>query len=255
MTLAGTVASGANAAPLVERLFGNDNAGFEGLKWMDASTIAELIHNEHPQIIASILVHLERDQACEILTLFTERLRNDVVLRIATLDGMQPSALIELNDVLRQMVSGGAGNRKKSSMGGVHVAAEILNFMPASIEGKLMEHLQQTDGDMAEKIMNEMFVFDNILEIDDRGIQVLLREVQTDSLVLALKGTTEDLRQKIFRNMSSRAAEALKEDLESRGPVKVAEVEAQQKEILKIVRRLGEEGQIQLGGKGEDSYV
>lgn len=243
------------AAVLLNRILGGkDASGIESLKWMDAQSVSELIRNEHPQIIATILVHLERDQACEILSHFTERLRNDVVLRIATLDGVQPAALRELNDVLTKLLSGNE-HIKKSSLGGVRTAAEILNFMTGEQEGAVMENIKNYDNDMAQKIMDEMFVFDNIIDIDDRGIQLLLREVQSDMLIIALKGASQDLREKIFRNMSQRASEMMREDLESKGPVRLSEVEAQQKQILQIVRRLADEGQIVLGGKGEDSFV
>ena len=243
------------AAVLLSRILGGkDASGIESLKWMDASSVSELIRNEHPQIIATILVHLERDQACEILGNFTDRLRNDVVLRIATLDGVQPAALRELNDVLTKLLSGNE-NIKKSSLGGVRAAAEILNFMSGEQEGSVMDNIKNYDNDMAQKIMDEMFVFDNIIDIDDRGIQLLLREVQSEMLIIALKGASQDLREKIFKNMSQRAGEMMREDLDSKGPVRLSEVEAQQKQILQIVRRLSDEGQIVLGGKGEDSFV
>ncbi|HEX8611711.1 MAG TPA: flagellar motor switch protein FliG [Telluria sp.] len=242
------------AAVLLSRILGGkDASGIESLKWMDASSVSELIRNEHPQIIATILVHLERDQACEILGNFTDRLRNDVVLRIATLDGVQPAALRELNDVLTKLLSGNE-NIKKSSLGGVRAAAEILNFMSGEQEGSVMDNIKNYDNDMAQKIMDEMFVFDNIIDIDDRGIQLLLREVQSEMLIMALKGASQELREKIFRNMSARAGEMMREDLESKGPVRLSEVETQQKQILQIVRRLSDEGQIVLG-KGEDSFV
>ncbi|MFZ6692455.1 flagellar motor switch protein FliG [Undibacterium sp. SXout20W] len=243
------------ASSLLNRILGGkDASGIESLKWMDSPSVADLIKNEHPQIIATILVHLESDQACEILNNFTERLRNDVVLRIATLDGIQPTALRELNDVLTKLLTGNESLKKKS-IGGVRAAAEILNFMSGENEASVMDNLRKYDGDMAEKIMDEMFVFDNILEIDDKGIQLLLREVQSDSLIIALKGANQDMREKIFKNMSQRAAEMMREDLESKGPVRLSEVEAQQKQILLVVRRLADEGQIMLGSKGEDSYV
>ena len=243
------------AAVLLNRILGGkDASGIESLKWMDSQSVSELIRNEHPQIIATILVHLERDQACEILSHFTERLRNDVVLRIATLDGVQPAALRELNDVLTKLLSGNE-NIKKSSLGGVRTAAEILNFMNGEQESAVMENIKNYDNDMAQKIMDEMFVFDNIIDVDDRGIQLLLREVQSEMLIIAMKGASQDLREKIFRNMSQRASEMMREDLESKGPVRLSEVEAQQKQILQIVRRLADEGQIVLGGKGEDSFV
>ncbi|MCG2582880.1 flagellar motor switch protein FliG [Massilia sp. TS11] len=243
------------ASVLLSRILGGkDASGIESLKWMDSSSVAELIRNEHPQIIATILVHLERDQACEILGHFSDRLRNDVVLRIATLDGVQPAALRELNDVLTKLLSGNE-NIKKSTLGGVRAAAEILNFMSSEQEGSVMDNIKNYDNDMAQRIMDEMFVFENIIDIDDRGIQLLLREVQSEMLIIALKGAGPDLREKIFKNMSQRAAEMMREDLESKGPVRLSEVEAQQKQILQIVRRLADEGQIVLGGKGEDSFV
>jgi len=244
------------AAHLLSRvLSGSDTAGIESLKWMDAATAADLIKNEHPQIIATILVHLEFDQAGEILKHFPERLRNDVVLRIATLDGVQPAALKELNDALTRMLSG-ASTVKKAAMGGVRHAAEILNFVGSAAETAIIDNVREYDPDLAQKILDEMFVFENLMDIDDRGIQTILREVQSDSLVIALKGAAPELREKIFKNMSSRAAEMLREDLEAKGPVRLSEVEAEQKEILKIVRRLAEEGQIMLGGKGgDDAFV
>ena len=244
------------ASSLLNRILGGrDASGIESLKWMDSPSVAELIRNEHPQIIATILVHLERDQACEILNQFSERLRNDAILRIATLDGIQPAALRELNDVLTKLLTGNESLKKKT-IGGVRAAAEILNFMGGENDSSVMENLRNYDGDMAEKIMDEMFVFDNIMDIDDRGIQLLLREVQSDTLIVALKGANPDMREKIFKNMSQRAAEMMRDDLESKGPVRLSEVEAQQKAILVIVRRLADEGQLMLGSKGgEDAFV
>ena len=200
-------------------------------------------------------MHLEYDQAGEILKHFTDRLRNDVVLRIATLDGVEPTALKELNDALARTLSG-TNTVKKAAMGGVRHAADILNFVGAAAETAVIDNVREYDPDLAQKILDEMFVFDNLMEVDDRGIQTILREVQSDSLVIALKGAQEEMREKIFRNMSQRAAEMLREDLESRGPVRLSEVEAEQKEILKTVRRLAEEGQLMLGGKGgDDAFV
>ncbi len=242
------------AAGLLDRILHNsDTSGIESLKWMDPSSIADLVTNEHPQIIATILVHLEPDQASAVLGKLTERTRNDVLLRIATLDSVQPTALKELNDVLTKLLSGNA-IAKKSIRGGIKTAAEILNYIGSSQES-IIESVRANDPELAQKIMDEMFVFEDILEVDDRGIQLVMREVQSESLIVALKGASEEMREKIFKNMSSRAAEMLREDLESKGPVKLSEVEAEQKEILKIVRRLSDEGQIVLGGKGEDAYV
>lgn len=243
------------AAGLIERILqGGDTSGIESLKWMDSSSVAELVRGEHPQIIASILVHLDRDQAAEVAGFFTERLRNDVLLRIATLDGIQPDALRELNDVLTKLLATGTGV-KATQLGGIRTAAEIMNFLGSQLESSVLDAVREHDADLAQQIMDEMFLFENLADIDDRGIQLLLREIQSESLIVALKGANQDLREKIFRNMSQRAADMLREDLEAKGPVRVSEVEAEQKEILKVARRLADEGQLALGGKGEESFV
>ena len=252
-----TRALGEDKAKLVldRILAGSDVSGIESLKWMDASSVAELIRNEHPQIIASILVHLERDHASSILLQLPERLRSDVMLRIATLEGIQPNALKELNEALARLHANG-GTLKKSAMGGVRVAAEILNYVGASNESAILEVINSTDADLGQKILDEMFVFDNLLELDDKAIQLVLREVESEALVTALKGANQEMRDKVFKNMSQRAAEMLKDDLESKGPVRVSDVEAQQKAILKVVRRLSDEGQIILGGGGGgDAFI
>ncbi len=241
------------AANLLSRILqGGDTAGIESLKWMDAPTVADLIRNEHPQIIATIMVHLDFDHAGDIMKLFSERLRNDVLLRIATLEGVQPAALRELNEALSRILSGAASNIKKSAMGGIRHAAEILNFVGQQAETAIMDNVREYDPELAQKILDEMFVFENLLDLDDRGVQLLLREIQSDSLIVALKGASPELREKIFKNMSQRAAEMLREDLESKGPVRLSEVEGEQKEILKIARRLADEGQLVLGGGGAD---
>ncbi|OHC91514.1 MAG: flagellar motor switch protein FliG, partial [Sideroxydans sp. RIFOXYB12_FULL_59_6] len=234
-------------------LHNSDTSGIESLKWMDPDSVADLVANEHPQIIATIMVRLEPDQASAVLNKLTERVRNDVLLRIATLDSVQPTALHELNDVLTKLLSGNA-MAKKSIRGGIKTAAEILNYIGSTQEA-VIESIRTHDAELAQKVMDEMFVFEDILDVDDRGIQLVLREVQSESLIVALKGASEEMREKIFKNMSQRAAEMLREDLESKGPVKLSEVESEQKEILKVVRRLSDEGQIVLGGKGEDAYV
>ena len=243
------------AAYLLDRILSSgDASGIESLKWMDAPSVAELIGSEHPQIVASILVHLERDHASDILSNLNEPMRNDVILRIATLDSIQPTALRELNDCLSKLLSGGAPVRKRP-LGGIRTTADILNCMGSSIEAAVIEAVKGHDADLAQKIVDEMFVFENLLDVDDRGIQALLREIQSESLIVALRGCNETLREKIFKNMSQRAAEMLRDDLEAKGPVRVAEVEAQQKEILKVVRRMAEDGTIALGGGGEAAYV
>ncbi len=233
-------------------LFGRSSKGLEALKWMDARAVAELIRQEHPQIIAIILAYLDSDQAAEMLGNFPEPLRADVVLRIATLDGIQPSALHELDEVIEKQFAGRAGAMKTSVLGGVKSAANILNFMDSSDEANVVALISKHDEALGSKIQDLMFVFDDISEIDDRGMQEVLRAVPSDKLLLAIKGADEPLKQKIFKNMSQRAAEMLKDDLEAKGPVRLSEVEAAQKEILAIVRKMSEAGTIQLGGKGEE---
>lgn len=243
------------AGLLIDRILqGGDVAGIESLKWMDPGGVAELIRNEHPQIIASIVVHLERDHASAILSNLGERVRNEVLLRVATLDGIQPHALRELNEVLSKVLAG-SDKLKRAALGGVKTAAEILNFMGSSAETSVLDAVREQDEDLAQKIADQMFTFDDLLKLDDKAVQLLLREVQGDPLVVALKGADPALRERVFKNMSQRAAETLRDDLESRGPVRVSEVETEQKEILKIVRRLADEGQIVLGGSGDDDFV
>lgn len=238
------------AGNLLDKILqGQDQSGIESLKWMDPSSAADLIRNEHPQIIATILVHLDPDMSSSILQHFPERVRNEVLIRTATLEGVQPAALKELNEVLTQLLSG-SDRIKKSAAGGVGMTAEILNFLGSNVEASALGYIREYDPELAQRIQDKMFVFENLLDLDDRAIQTVLREVQSDSLVLALKGTSPEMKEKIFKNMSQRAAEMLRDDLESKGPVKLSEVEAEQKEILKIVRKLADEGQIVLGGKG-----
>ncbi|WP_077035945.1 flagellar motor switch protein FliG [Pelomonas sp. KK5] len=232
----------------------SDVSSIESLKWMDASSVAELLRNEHPQIIAAILSHLDYDQTSSVLRSFSERQRNEVLVRIATLDGIQPMALKDLNEVMSQVLAGGERMRKQN-LGGVKTAAEIINMLGSSIEASVLDYIREADADLAQKIMDNMFTFDDLDKIDDRGIQSVLKEVQSESLIVALKGASTELREKIFRNMSTRAAETLREDLDSRGPVRLSEVESEQKEMLKIVRRLVDEGQIVLAGGGDDQFV
>ena len=240
---------------LLDRILqGDDVSGIESLKWMDPSAVAELMRHEHPQIVAAILVHLESDHAAEVLKLFSERQRNEVLVRVATLDGIQPSAMRDLNEVLNQVLAG-SDRVKKSNLGGIKPAAEIINMLGGTLETSVLDFIRGADNDLAQKILDNMFTFDDLERLDDKGIQSLLREIQTESLVIALKGATPELREKIFKNMSTRAAETLREDLESRGPVRVSEVEAEQKELLKIVRRLSDEGVIVIGGGGDDEFV
>jgi flagellar motor switch protein FliG len=232
----------------------NDAPGIDNLKWMDPAAVADLLRREHPQIVAVILVHLEPDQVSEILQRFPEGHRNEVMIRLATLDGVQPAALKELSDVLSKVLAGG-DRMRKANLGGVKSAAEVLNLLGSVIETSVLDYIRETDAELAQKIMDSMFTFDDLMRVDDRGIQALLKEVQSESLLIALKGATDDMREKVFRNMSSRAAEMLREDLASRGPVRVSEVESEQKEILQIARRLSDEGQLMLGGGGDGQFL
>ena len=240
---------------LIDRILqGGDTAGIEGLKWMDPVAVGELLRVEHPQIVAAILVHLDFDHAAEVLKTFTERQRNEVLVRVATLDGIQPSALKDLNEVMSKVLAGG-DRARRASLGGVKAAAELINLMGTSAETAVLDYIREADNELAQKILDNMFSFDDLQKLDDKGIQAMLKEVQSESLVIALKGATPEMREMVFRNMSTRAAETLREDLESRGPVRVSEVEAEQKELLKVVRRLADEGQIVLGGSAGDDFI
>ncbi len=241
------------ASGVIDRiLFGRSSKGLEALKWMDARAVAELIRQEHPQIIAIVLAYLDSDQSAEVLAQFPDWLRTDVVMRIATLDGIQPSALHELDEVIEKQFSGKQGALKTSIIGGIKTAANILNFMDSTQEAAVVDQIRKVDDSLGVKIQDLMFVFDDLVEIDDRGMQEVLRAVPGERLLLAMKGADDALKEKIFKNMSQRAAEMLKDDLEAKGPVRLSEVEAAQKEILAIVRKLSEQGTIQLGGKGEE---
>jgi flagellar motor switch protein FliG len=239
------------AQSVIERInIGPTSKGLEALKWMDPRAVAELIRLEHPQIIAIVLAYLDSDHAAEILGALPAGVRPDVVMRIATLDGVQPTALSELDDIMERQFAGKSAG-KTSALGGAKAAADIVNFLDASEEGPLMEIITKTDEALAAKIQDLIFVFDNLIALDDRSMQELLRNVQSDRLLIALKGADETLKAKIFKNMSQRAAEMLKDDLEAKGPVRLSEVEAAQKEVLGAARKLAEAGTISLGGKGE----
>lgn len=244
------------AGGMIDRImFAQNSKGLEALKWMDARAVAEVIRLEHPQIIAIVLAYLDPDQSAEVMQFLPERVRSDVLMRIASLEGIPPSALHELDDIMEKQFAGGtSGSLKSSNVGGIKVAADILNNMDSSMEGEIMDAIKDVDSELGQSIQDLMFVFDNLSTVDDRGIQTLLREVSTDSLILALKGADESIKEKIFRNMSKRASEMLRDDLEARGPVKLSEVETAQKEILAVARRMAESGEINLGGGGEQ-YV
>lgn len=243
------------AADLLEGILqSNESAsGIERLNQLEATEVVELIRDEHPQIIATLLVHMDRNKAAEVLEQLPERARHDAVLRVATFGGVQPAALKELTEVLTDMLGGEGG--KRSRLGGIRAAAEIVNMMSSAQEESVIKHVREHDEALAQKMIDEMFLFENLLELEDRSVQLLLKEVESESLIIALKGAPQELRDKFLKNMSQRAAEMLREDIEMRGPVRVSQVEAEQKGILLIVRRLADAGEIVLGGQGNDSYV
>ena len=243
------------AGGVIDRiLLGRQSKGLEALKWMEPRSIAEVIRLEHPQIIAIVLSYLEADQAGQVLSHLPENTRADIMMRIASLDAIQPAALFELDEILEKQFAGNEGNIRSSSVGGIKTAADILNFVDGTAEAAIMEGIKSVDEDLGQEIEDSMFVFDNLAEVDDRGIQALLREVSSDILIVALKGADEAVKEKILKNMSKRAAEMLRDDLEASGPVKLSEVEDAQREILSVARRMAEAGDIALGSGG-DEYV
>lgn len=243
------------AGNLVDQIIlGSGSKGLDSLKWMDARQVASIIQNEHPQIQTIVLSYLEPEQSAEILTQFPEKIRLDLMMRIADLEEVQPAALQELNEIMEKQFAGQAG-AQAAKMGGTKAAANIMNYLDTAIEGPLMDALRETDEDMSQQIQDLMFVFDNLIDVDDRGIQTLLREVPPEQLQLALKGADDQLKEKILSNMSKRAAEMLADDMEAMGPIRISEVESAQKEILTIARRLADAGEIMLGGGGGDEFL
>lgn len=243
------------ASDLLEDILKADepDSGIGRLNQLEASEVAELIRDEHPQILATLLVHLDRAKAAEVLEKLPTRLRHDVVVRVATFGGVQPAALKELTDVLTEMLSG--EGLKRSRLGGVRTAAEMVNLMNSANEEETIAHVRELDDTLAQRIVDEMFVFENLMGLEDRSIQRLLKEVESDSLIIALKGAPIELRDKFLKNMSNRAAETLREDIELRGPVRVSQVEAEQKTILQAARRLAEAGEIVISSPGADEFV
>jgi len=248
-----TSALGADkASGMIDRiLLGRNSKGLEQLKWMEPKSIAEMIRLEHPQIISIVMSFLDPDQAAAVLSEFPEKVRSDIIMRVAALEGIQPNALQELDNILEKQFSG-SSNVKSSALGGVKKAADILNLVEGTIEQSVMEDITEVDEDLAQEIQDNMFVFENLNEIDDRGFQTLLREVASEQLLLAMRGIDDELKEKFFKNMSSRAADMLRDDLEAAAPAKLSDVEGAQKEILTVVRRLADAGEIVLGGGGEE---
>ncbi|AWT09763.1 MULTISPECIES: flagellar motor switch protein FliG [Stutzerimonas] len=243
------------AGGLIDRiLLGGNTSGLDSLKWMEPRAVADVIRYEHPQIQAIVVAYLDPDQAGEVLSHFDHKVRLDIVLRVSSLNTVQPAALKELNLILEKQFSGNT-NTSRASLGGVKRAADIMNYLDSSIEGQLMDAIRDVDEDLSSQIEDLMFVFDNLADVDDRGIQVLLREVSSDVLVMALKGADDGIKEKVFKNMSKRAGELLRDDLEAKGPVRVSDVENAQKEILTIARRMAEAGEIVLGSKGGEEMI
>ncbi len=236
------------AKTLIDRILMNTNtSGLDTLRWMEPLQVAELIRYEHPQIQAVVVSYIDPDQAASVLGYFDDKVRLDVILRIASLDRIQPVALQELNDMLEQQFSGGSGQSSRT-LGGVKQTSDIMNFIDSALEEEVMGGIKEVDESLADQIADMMFVFENLIDIDDRGIQVMMREIQTDQLVIALKGADAAMQDKIFKNMSKRAADLLRDELETKGPVRMADVEEAQKEILAIARKLADDGEIMLGG-------
>jgi flagellar motor switch protein FliG len=243
------------AAHLLDQIMtGSGAKGLESLKWMDSKQVATIIRNEHPQIQTIVMSYLEPEQSAEILAQFPEKVRLDLLMRVANLEEVQPAALQELNEIMEKQFAGQAG-AQAAKMGGLKSAANIMNYLDTNIEGQLMDAIREQDEEMSQQIQDLMFVFDNLIDVDDRGIQAILRETQQESLMKAIKGADEELRNKITGNMSKRAAEMLLDDLEAMGPVRLSEVETAQKEILSIARRLADAGEVMLGGGGGEEFV
>ncbi len=245
-------ALGDKAGGVIDRiLMGSGSNGLDSLKWMDPKSIAEIIRLEHPQIIAIVLSYLDADSAAQVLSNLPEDTRAGILMRIATLEGVQPAAIEELDLIMEKYFSD-SKNVKSSMVGGEKTAANILNSLDSTIENKLMEQVRSENEELSMRIEDQMFVFENLRDVDDRGVQTMMREVSTDLLALALKGVDDEMQKKFLKNMSSRAAEMLVEDMEAKGPVKLSEVEAAQKEILAVARKLEESGEIVLSGGGEE---
>ncbi|CAM2955537.1 flagellar motor switch protein FliG [Moritella viscosa] len=251
-----TAALGADkAGNLVDQIImGSGAKGLDSLKWMDARQVASIIHNEHPQIQTIVLSYLEPEQSAEILSQFQDKVRIDLMMRIANLEEVQPAALHELNEIMEKQFAGQSG-AQAAKMGGLKAAANIMNYLDTNIEGQLMDAIRESDEEISQQIQDLMFVFENLIDVDDRGIQALLREVAQEQLQKALKGADDQLKDKIFKNMSKRQVEILEDDLEAMGPIRVSEVESAQKEILSIARRLADSGEIMLGGGGGDDFL
>ncbi len=245
-------ASKANA--FIERIVSGDDAkGLDALKWMSSREVVDIIQDEHPQIIAIVLAYLESGQAAEVIEKLPEEMRADIVMRVARLTDIQQSALAEIENLIANK-SADSSRGVTRKVGGDKVAAGIINALKADRGEQLLDQIKEKNEELSERIQEMMFVFETLLEVDDRGIQALLREISNDLLVVALKGCDPAISDKILGNMSKRAATLLREDMDAKGPIKLSDVEQSQKEILDIARRLADAGDINLGQGGEE-YV
>jgi flagellar motor switch protein FliG len=239
------------AARIIESMTQKSYPGLEGLKWVDVKTLTQMLRVEHAQTVAVILAHLESDQAGQVLAALPEDMRGDVAIRLATLEEVQPDVLEELSESLQEMLLASQG-MSTQSVGGAEVVADILTRMDKANEGGIMARISEKNQSLADTIRALMFVFDDLIKVDDRGLQELMKEISKEDLPVALRGANPEIKEKFFKNMSSRAAEMLKEDMEAKGPVKVSDVEKAQQNILKVCRKLEEEGRIVIAGAGEE---
>lgn len=236
----------------IERILqGRNNKGLEALKWMEPEAVADLLREEQPQVIAVVLTHLSRDRAAQVLRRLPADIQGDVLIRIANLDGVRRSALTDLDEIMEQRIAESRGDQA-SGLGGKRAAADIIHKVGSDLEQDIMEKVRAIDDELGVQIQELMFVFESLRDVDDRGMQALLREVSSDVLGVALKGADPDVQEHIYKNMSKRAAEILKEDMEAKGPVRLSEVETAQKDILTTALKLADEGKIQLGSSGEE---
>jgi flagellar motor switch protein FliG len=243
------------ASGILERIFMSvEGKGMDQLKYMDAKSVSDIVRLEHPQIGAIILSMLSNDKAAAVLSRLPENSRSDLLLRIATMQGVQPGALRELDGIMEKQLSGSVAV-KATEIGGVEAAASILNFMDSGSSNTVLKKISENDTDLASKIQDKMFVFEDLSGLSSPDMQTVLRDIQSDKLLLALRGASNDLKEKIYGNMSKRAAEILRDDLEASPPAKLSDVEAAQKEILTSVKQLMESGQIQLGNDGGDELI
>ena len=229
----------------------DDDSGLSSLQWMDPRVVAKIISKEHPQIIATVLSQLKSKQAGAVLDLLPDSIRPDIMLRIVKLDKIHPSALSDLNEIIQELFENN-GTIEISGLGGITAVADILNSVSKDAEEQILLAIEENDSDIVAQIKESMFIFENLLAVSDRDIQTLLRELSNDDLILALKGASVEMQEKIYRNMSSRAAELLRDDLEAKGPVRLSEVEAAQRSILNAAKEAADDDKISLGGKGED---